>query len=295
MVWILLISIAKEYILFALHLCPLCNYYIKGCRKLLTILIIWQEASHWMLISILPLVGNLYWKRVFNKQTMTAICYWYDKWLNFDMHPMEMMAWSEFCWSLLQRSMQEVSYYPHYLREGSTIVWQVCWFWHAIDGNDGTVQILLLSIWKEYILFALHPWPLCNYNNGYRKLLIMFILYDCFIFLEWRMDGFIMQPIKMVSMDSYHCSSLQLLHILCLLSIYWLDVSVREIWWKLCLILYMNTPVYRSVIMCDDRWWWSFATYCPLISPIVEMVGTNHTLNVVSFGKVYLLGIVDLV
>jgi hypothetical protein len=190
MVWVLLISIAKEYILFALHLCHLCNYYIKGCKKLLTLLIIWQEASHWMLISILPLVGNLYWKRVFNKQTMTAICYWYDKWLNFDMHPMEMMAWSEFCWSLLQRSMQEVSYYLLYLRKGSTIVWQVCWFWHAIDGNDGTVQILLLSIWKEYILFALHPWPLCNYNNGYRKLLIMLILYDCFLFLEWRMNGF---------------------------------------------------------------------------------------------------------
>jgi hypothetical protein len=143
MVWILVISIAKEYILFALHLCPLCNYYITGCRKLLTILIIcqeashwmlismlplvvnlywkrvfnkqtmtticywyiWQEASHWMLISMLPLVGSLYWKRVFNKQTMTAICYWYDKWLNFDMHQMEMMRWSEFCWSLLQRSI----------------------------------------------------------------------------------------------------------------------------------------------------------------------------------------------
>jgi hypothetical protein len=93
MVWILVISIAKEYILFALHLCPLCNYYITGCRKLLTILIIWQEASHWMLISMLPLVGNLYWKRVFNKQTMTAICYWYiwqeaSHWMLISMLPL---------------------------------------------------------------------------------------------------------------------------------------------------------------------------------------------------------------
>jgi hypothetical protein len=131
MSYILLISIANEYILFVLHLCPLCNYYIKGCRKLLAILIVWDVVS-------------LLWEKV--------------QQANYD------------CFVFFVR--------------------QLCRSWNAIDRHDDTVQILLLSIWKEYLLFALHPWPLCNYNNGYMKLLIMLILYDCFLFLEWEIDEF---------------------------------------------------------------------------------------------------------
>jgi hypothetical protein len=68
----------------------------------------WRWCN-WMQINILPLAGNLYWKGVFSKQTMTAICYWYDKWLNFVMHSVEMMGWAVFCWFLLQMSIYYLS------------------------------------------------------------------------------------------------------------------------------------------------------------------------------------------
>jgi hypothetical protein len=48
-----------------------------------------------MLISVPALARNVYWIKLFSKEAIAAICYWYDKWLHFVMHPMEMMAWSE--------------------------------------------------------------------------------------------------------------------------------------------------------------------------------------------------------
>jgi hypothetical protein len=72
-----------------------------------------------------------------------------------------------------------------------------------------------------------------------------------------------MQSIEILYMDSYHCSSLHLLPPF----IYFQSISF---------------------VWCS-RLWWYFATCCTLISPIVEMIGTNHTLNVVSFGQVYIL------
>jgi hypothetical protein len=35
----------------------------------------------------LALVGNIYWKRVLIKETIDAICFWCDNWMNNSTHP----------------------------------------------------------------------------------------------------------------------------------------------------------------------------------------------------------------
>jgi hypothetical protein len=101
-----------------------------------------------------------------------------------------------------------------------------------------SIEIVSMINRYDYTLqiFALHTWVLCYYDNVYKKLLIMVILFGCFLLPEWKMAGFY----HAINWDSVYgfltLSFFALTATICLLSIYWLDVSVWEIWWKLCLI-----------------------------------------------------------
>jgi hypothetical protein len=101
--------------------------------------------------------------------------------------------------------------------------WQMDGFYHAI-----TLQI-----------FALHAWALCYYDSVYRKLLIMLILCHYFLLLEWQMDGFY----HAINWDSVYgfltLFSFALTATICLLSIYWLNVLLCDVWWMLSVMLYM--------------------------------------------------------
>jgi hypothetical protein len=153
---------------------------------------------------------------------------WYDRWLNFDMHPMEMMVWSEFCWSLLQMS---IFYLP--------CICALC-------------VIIISKVSGSFLLSSLFE-LLCHcYGRSYSKQTMTAL---CSLYDEW-MD-FNMRPMELMVHSEICCSLLEN-SIFCLLSIHVLrliiSMPVHCFSWILTLIIEdLPSESYWRYVICMTR------------------------------------------
>jgi hypothetical protein len=113
----------KKYILFALHTYLLLQLYCHYCgvrfhKQTVTAISYLHDKwlsfnAHPMKMLLFLLVESVYWKRIhcahslllcshchqikFNKQAITSTYPWYDRWINLNMHLMEMVAQTGLC------------------------------------------------------------------------------------------------------------------------------------------------------------------------------------------------------
>jgi hypothetical protein len=114
-----------------------------------------MRESNFLLCLFFELLCHFYeWE--FIKQTMYALCSLYDKWMDFNMRPMEMMMHSELCCSLLVKS----------------IFCLPC--------------IHVLTVIISMLLIILNPWVVLSLLWGK----VEQANYDCFVFFEWQVDEY---------------------------------------------------------------------------------------------------------